>query len=140
MKGILAPDDARRAIELGVDGIIVSNHGGRQLDYAPAAIDMLPFVIKAVRRKVPVLVDGGIRRGTDIVKCLAMGASAVLIGRPMLWALTLGGEEGVKEARELVQGELELGMALLGCRSIDEITEEYLIPPSEQIRIHPSRL
>lgn len=140
VKGILAPDDARKAVELGADGIIVSNHGGRQLDYAPAAVDMLPFVVKAVRGKVHVLVDGGIRRGTDVIKCLAMGASAVLIGRPMLWALTLGGQEGVKEALNLVQGELELGMALLGCRSLDEISEEFLIPPNEALRIHPSRL
>jgi (S)-2-hydroxy-acid oxidase len=140
VKGILAPDDARKAVSLGVDGIIVSNHGGRQLDHAPSAVDMLPFIIAAVQGRVPVLVDGGVRRGTDVIKCLAMGAVGVLIGRPMLWALTLGGEQGVEAALRMLQSEVELGMALLGCRSVAEVTQEYLIPLCEPLRIHPSRL
>jgi (S)-2-hydroxy-acid oxidase len=140
VKGILAPDDARKAISLGVDGIIVSNHGGRQLDHAPSAIDMLPMVVAAVAGRVPVLVDGGVRRGTDVIKCLAMGAAGVLVGRPMLWALTLGGKHGVEAALGMLQGELELGMALLGCTSVAEVTKEYLIPLAEPLRIPQSRL
>ncbi|GAB4813332.1 hypothetical protein N2152v2_000378 [Parachlorella kessleri] len=118
VKGILAPSDARRAVEVGVDGIIISNHGGRQLDTVPATIDMLPHVARAVNGRVPLLIDGSIRRGSDVVKCLALGASAVLVGRPMLWALTLGGQQGVQSALELLQGEIELDMALLGCRAL----------------------
>ncbi|PSC71251.1 glycolate oxidase [Micractinium conductrix] len=125
LKGILAPDDAWRAVELGADGIILSNHGGRQLNYAPAAVEMLPAVAEAVGGRVPLLVDGGITRGTDIIKCLALGASAVLVGRPLLWALTLGGQRGVEEAVGLLQNELELSMALLGCSSVDQITRDF---------------
>eukprot|EP00887_Chlorella_sp_A99_P007368 scaffold2.g7368.t1 len=112
--GILAPDDARAGVEAGIDGIIVSNHGGRQLDFAPAAVDVLPAVAAAVQGRVPLLVDGGVRRGTDVAKCLALGADAVLLGRPLLWALTLGGQAGVAAALELLRAELELTMALLG--------------------------
>jgi len=140
VKGILAPDDARKAVSLGVDGIIVSNHGGRQLDHAPSAIDVLPMVVAAVQGQVPVLVDGGVRRGTDVIKCLALGASGVLVGRPMLWALTLGGKQGVEAALEMLRGELELGMALLGCRRVAEVTKDYLIPLGEPLRIPQSRL
>jgi isopentenyl diphosphate isomerase/L-lactate dehydrogenase-like FMN-dependent dehydrogenase len=140
VKGILAPDDARKAVSLGVDGIIVSNHGGRQLDHAPSAIDVLPMVVAAVQGRVPVLVDGGVRRGTDVIKCLALGASGVLVGRPLLWALTLGGKQGVEAALKMLQGELELGMALLGCTSVAQVTKDYLIPLGEPLRIPHSRL
>jgi (S)-2-hydroxy-acid oxidase len=140
VKGILAPDDARKAVSLGADGIIVSNHGGRQLDHAPSAIDVLPMVVAAVDGRVPVLVDGGVRRGTDVIKCLAMGAAGVLVGRPMLWALTLGGKQGVEAALGMLQGELELGMALLGCTKVSEVTKDYLIPLGEPLRIPHSRL
>ncbi|KAL4525597.1 hypothetical protein Ndes2437A_g04047 [Nannochloris sp. 'desiccata'] len=140
LKGILAPDDARKAVSMGVDGIIVSNHGGRQLDHAPSAIDVLPMVVAAVQGRVPVLVDGGVRRGTDVIKCIALGASGVLVGRPMLWALTLGGKKGVEAALRMLQGELELGMALLGCRSVAEVTKDYLIPLGEPLKIPQSRL
>lgn len=140
VKGILAPDDARKAVALGADGIIVSNHGGRQLDFSPAPIDMLPHVVKAVQGKVPVLVDGGIRRGTDVIKCLALGAKAVLLGRPLLWALTLGGEDGVRQALGMLREELELAMALLGCTTLDQITSDYVLMPPEQFSMPVSRL
>lgn len=120
VKGILAPDDARKAVSLGADGIIVSNHGGRQLDYTPSAIDVLPMVVSAVQGRVPVLVDRGVRRGTDVIKCLALGAQGVLVGRPMLWALTLGGKQGVEAALTMLRGELELAMALLGCTRVSD--------------------
>ena len=139
VKGILAPDDARKAVQHGVDGIIVSNHGGRQLDFAPSAVDMLPHVLAAVGGAVPVLVDGGLRRGTDVVKCLALGATAVLVGRPMLWALTLGGQDGVEQALGVLQDEVELCMALLGCRTVAEVTADFLIPPDQALRLPASR-
>ncbi|KAL4422891.1 hypothetical protein ABPG75_009088 [Micractinium tetrahymenae] len=129
LKGILSPDDARRAVELGVDGIILSNHGGRQLNFAPAAVDMLPSVVAAVGGRVPLLVDGAITRGTDVIKCLALGASAVLVGRPLLWALTLGGQRGVEEAVEMLRYELELSMALLGVQNVEQISSDFVIPP-----------
>jgi len=125
---------------MGVDGIIVSNHGGRQLDFAPAAVDVLPYIVAAVGGKVPVLVDGGIRRGTDVIKCLALGAKAVLIGRPLLWALTLGGEDGVEQALRMVHAELELGMALLGARTVQEVDASHLVKPGNPIQLHQSRL
>lgn len=140
-QGVLAPCDARKAIELGVDGIIVSNHGGRQLDYAPAAIDVLPHIMTAVQGQVPVLIDGGIRRGTDILKCLSLGANAVLLGRPLLWALTLGGQGGVEEALDMVRRELEMGMALLGCAKLNELNADFVVPPADwPARIPAGRL
>jgi isopentenyl diphosphate isomerase/L-lactate dehydrogenase-like FMN-dependent dehydrogenase len=96
---VLAPADARLAVKYGADGIIVSNHGGRQLDYSPAALDVLPAVVAAVDGKVPVMMDGGIRRGTDVLKALALGASAVLLGRPVLYGLAVGGPGGVTQVR-----------------------------------------
>ena len=141
IKGVLAPDDAKKAVEIGVSGIIVSNHGGRQLDFAPAAIDVLPLIATAVNKRIPILVDGGIRRGTDVVKSIALGADAVLIGRPMLWALTLGGEQGVNAALSDLKSDIELAMALLGCRKIDDITEGFVMRPhASQYIVHPSRL
>ncbi|KAL4451168.1 hypothetical protein ABPG77_009240 [Micractinium sp. CCAP 211/92] len=140
LKGILSPDDARRAVQLGADGIILSNHGGRQLNFAPAAVDMLPSVAEAVGGRVPLLVDGGITRGTDVIKCLALGASAVLVGRPLLWALTLGGQRGVEEAAELLRYELELSMALLGVQSVGQISSDFIIPPrGGHLHIPPAR-
>ena len=138
VKGVLAPDDARRAVEAGASGVIISNHGGRQLDFAPAAIDMLPYVVKAVNGKIPVLVDGGVRRGTDVLKCIALGANAVLIGRPMLWALTIGGEKGVQAALESLKDDIELSMALLGCRRVDEVDEGCVMRPSDSQLVVPT--
>jgi 4-hydroxymandelate oxidase len=120
LKGILDPDDAARAIDHGADGIIVSNHGARNLDTVPATIDALPHVAARVARRVPLLVDGGIRRGTDIVKALALGASAVLIGRPYICALASEGAGGVARVVTILRQELETAMALLGrSRSAD---------------------
>jgi 4-hydroxymandelate oxidase len=122
LKGILHPDDAERAAKLGVRAIIVSNHGGRNLDSGLAPIEALKAVVDRVAGSVPVLVDGGIRRGTDVVKALALGASAVLIGRPYLYGLAVAGAEGVARVVEMLRTELEMAMALIGCatlRSID---------------------
>lgn len=205
LQGVLAPDDARAAIRAGSDGIVVSNHGGRQLDGTPSALDVLPHVAAAVAGRVPILMDGGVRRGTDVLKvegaglvggaprggglgplrgptqpcawervrcrrrpctealpcakilcfiththkdrrtntpppsllpssiptpqCLALGASAVLIGRPVLWGLTLGGEEGVRAVLSTMRAELELSMALLGVASVQGLNRDYLVPP-----------
>ena len=127
IKGLLAPEDAELALSYGVDGIIVSNHGGRQLDGAPTALEVLPQVLRVVQGRVPVLIDGGIRRGTDVLKALAMGASAVLLGRPILYGLAVGGEAGVARVLELLRGELELAMALTGCASVREIGASLLM-------------
>jgi 4-hydroxymandelate oxidase len=121
LKGIVRADDAARAAEEGLDGVIVSNHGARQLDGAPASIDALPGVVAAVAGRCPVLVDGGIRRGTDVLKALALGAAAVLVGRPVLWGLAVGGEHGVARVLEILQHELSLAMALAGCARIADI-------------------
>jgi 4-hydroxymandelate oxidase len=121
LKGILSADDAARALDAGADGIIVSNHGGRNLDTVPATIDALPEVAARVAGRVPVLVDGGIRRGTDVLKAIAHGASAVLIGRPYLHGLAVGGAEGVARVVGLLRREFEMAMALTGRRTIAEI-------------------
>lgn len=126
VKGIMRGDDAQMAIEHGADGIIVSNHGGRQLDTAPATIDVLSEVVQAVNGRVDVLVDGGIRRGTDIVKALALGAKAVLLGRPVLWGLTVDGEDGVGHVLDLLLAEFDNAMAQCGCRNPSEITPDLL--------------
>jgi 4-hydroxymandelate oxidase len=126
LKGIVHPDDACLALTHGVDGIIVSNHGGRQLDTAVATIEVLPEIVDAVAGRLPVLVDGGIRRGTDVLKALALGAAAVAIGRPVLWGLTVAGEAGVGNVLELLRREMDLAMALCGCSSIVEINRDLL--------------
>jgi len=114
LKGVLHPDDADQAARMGVGGILVSNHGGRNLDTAPATIDALPAIVDRVGGRIPVLVDGGIRRGTDVVKALAIGASAVLIGRPYAYGLAVGGAEGVARVVKILRTELEMAMALVG--------------------------
>jgi 4-hydroxymandelate oxidase len=126
LKGILRGDDAARALDYGVDGIIVSNHGGRQLDTCAATIDALPGVVAAVNGRVPVLVDGGVRRGTDIVKALALGAAAALVGRPILWALAVDGEAGVGHALDLLHDELVLALLLCGCESLAAVTPDLI--------------
>jgi 4-hydroxymandelate oxidase len=121
VKGILRADDAVRAVEYGAQAIVVSNHGGRQLDGAIASLDALPEIIAAVDGKAEVLLDGGIRRGTDILKALAYGAKAVLLGRPVLWGLSVAGQIGVSHIISLLQDELNVAMALSGCATIADI-------------------
>ncbi|KAH7845240.1 hypothetical protein Vadar_034675 [Vaccinium darrowii] len=126
LKGVLTPEDAIKATEVGVDGIIVSNHGARQLDYSPATITVLEEVVIAVGGKIPVFIDGGIRRGTDIFKALALGAKAVMIGRPVLYGLAAKGEQGVRQVMEMLKNELELTMALSRCPTLKDITRNHL--------------
>jgi 4-hydroxymandelate oxidase len=126
IKGVLTAEDAERAVVSGAAGIIVSNHGGRQLDGAIATIDALPDIAERVAGRVPILLDGGIRRGTDILKALALGARAVLIGRPYLWGLAAAGEAGVLRVLELLRSELELAMALAGCPTLPAITRSLV--------------
>ncbi|HZE96080.1 MAG TPA: alpha-hydroxy acid oxidase [Planctomycetota bacterium] len=126
LKGILHPDDADRAVGLGVGGVVVSNHGGRNLDTAPATIEALPAIVDRVAGRVPVLVDGGIRRGTDVLKALAEGAAAVLIGRPYLCALAVGGADGVANAVGLLRSELETAMALCGRARIADVDRSLI--------------
>jgi len=128
VKGILTGEDARLAVEHGVAGIIVSNHGGRQLDGAPASLDVLPEVVDAVAGRVPVLMDGGIRRGTDVLKALALGARSVLVGRPLLFGLAAAGEEGVGRVLELLRDELVRALALLGCSRPEEVSRAHVWP------------
>jgi lactate 2-monooxygenase len=129
LKGILHADDARKAIDYGMSGIIVSNHGGRQVDGAISTTEALPSIANAVQEKIPVLIDSGIRGGADIFKALALGAKAVCIGRPYVYGLTIGGELGVKEVLQNMLTDFELTMALAGCRNISEITLEALQKP-----------
>ncbi|XP_067421424.1 2-Hydroxyacid oxidase 1 [Emydura macquarii macquarii] len=120
-KGILRADDAREAVKHGVNGILVSNHGARQLDGVPATIDVLPEIVEAVEGKVEVFLDGGVRKGTDVLKALALGATAVFIGRPIIWGLVYQGEEGAKEVLQMLKEEFQLAMALSGCCSVKGI-------------------
>lgn len=128
VKGIMTAEDAKVALDHGVDGIVVSNHGGRQLDGVAAGVTVLPEVVEAVGGRVPVLVDGGIRRGTDVLKCLALGATAVLVGRPVVWGLAAGGQEGVAEVLRILRDEVDNAMALAGVRSVAEITPAFVSP------------
>ena len=127
VKGILRGDDGLKAYEYGAKGIIVSNHGGRQLDGAIATFEALPEIVATVGDKMDILVDGGIRRGTDILKALALGAKAVLVGRPILWGLAAEGRKGVTHVLELLNEELDLAMALSGCTSIEDIDPSLVI-------------
>ncbi|MBW4626903.1 MAG: alpha-hydroxy-acid oxidizing protein [Brasilonema octagenarum HA4186-MV1] len=126
VKGILRADDAVRAVESGAKAIVVSNHGGRQLDGAIASIDALAEVVDAVGDRAEVLLDGGIRRGTDILRALALGAKAVLVGRPVLWGLAVAGEAGVAHVIDILRDELDVAMALSGCASLEKIDSSLL--------------
>jgi L-lactate dehydrogenase (cytochrome) len=121
IKGVMSVDDARRAVDIGATSIIISNHGGRQMDGVPAPIEMVADIADAVGGRASVIVDGGIRRGSHVMKALAMGASACMIGRPYLYGLAAGGQAGVERALELLNDELVRGMTLLGCCSIADI-------------------
>jgi isopentenyl diphosphate isomerase/L-lactate dehydrogenase-like FMN-dependent dehydrogenase len=126
IKGILTAEDAELACEHGATGMIVSNHGGRQLDGVPATLDALPEVVEATGGRAEVLLDGGVRRGTDVVKALALGARAVLVGRPVLWGLAVEGEAGVRRVLELLQDEVALALTLLGCPSPHAVTPAHV--------------
>jgi 4-hydroxymandelate oxidase len=128
LKGVLHPDDARIAVDRGADGLIVSNHGGRQLDTTAATLDRLPAIAEAVAGRVPLLLDGGVRRGTDVAKALALGARAVAIGRPVLWGLAVAGEAGVAKVLELLRAELTNALTLLGVGSPAELTPDQVEP------------
>lgn len=131
LKGVTHPADAKQAQALGADGLIVSNHGGRTLDTVPPTAELLPAVADAVGAGLPLLVDGGIRRGTDVLKALALGARAVLIGRPYAWALAHRGAHGVAHVLRLLRDELEIAMALMGVRTLDALRRDHLqlLPP-----------
>ena len=126
LKGILHPEEARRAMSLGVDGIIVSNHGGRQLDMVPSSLEALPEVLDAVNGRAPVLIDGGVRRGSHVVKALALGATACLIGRPQLWGLAAAGEHGVSWVLELLRREIDRTLGLGGWDCIADVDQSAL--------------
>jgi 4-hydroxymandelate oxidase len=127
-KGVLTAEDALLAAEHGCDAIVVSNHGGRQLDRAVSSLDALPEVVDAVGDRVEVLMDGGIRRGADVAIALALGAKAVLIGRPVIWGLAARGADGVQHVFELLRDELLLALALLGCSSPDAVGRGHVAP------------
>ncbi len=126
LKGISHPDDGRLATDHGAAAVFVSNHGGRQLDAAPATIDTLPAIVDALGGRLPVIVDGGIRRGTDVVTALALGADAVAIGRPVLWGLAIGGRQGVQNILETLRAEIRNTMTLCGCASLAELSRELI--------------
>lgn len=126
VKGVLHPEDALRAVRFGADAILVSNHGGRQLDQAPATVDALPAIADAVRGRIPVLLDGGVRSGADAVIALALGATAVGVGRPVLWGLAAAGEDGVREVLDVLREELEHTMALCGAASLGELSGDLV--------------
>jgi L-lactate dehydrogenase (cytochrome) len=126
VKGIVRADDGRRAAQAGADGVIVSNHGGRQLDGLPATIEVLPEVVAAVGEQLTVLLDGGVRRGSDVVKALALGASACLVGRPYLWGLAAGGEAGVERVLRILATEVDRTLALLGCPAARDLDQSFV--------------
>jgi isopentenyl diphosphate isomerase/L-lactate dehydrogenase-like FMN-dependent dehydrogenase len=126
VKGILSPEDAAAAIGVGADGVVVSNHGGRQLDHAPATLDVLPAVVEAVGGRGEVILDGGIRRGSDVVKALCLGASVVCIGRPYLYGLAAGGQSGVEAILDILRDEITRTLTLLGATSLDELGPQWL--------------
>jgi 4-hydroxymandelate oxidase len=126
VKGIVRGDDAVRAVEQGASGLVVSNHGGRQLDTSIATLRALEEVVSAVAGRAEVYIDGGVRRGTDILKALALGARATMLGRPVLWGLAVGGEQGVHDVLQLLHAEFDLAMALAGCRTVSEITRDLV--------------
>ncbi|TVU41392.1 hypothetical protein EJB05_14907, partial [Eragrostis curvula] len=140
VKGVITAEDTRLAVENGAAGIIVSNHGARQLDYVPATISALEEVVQAARGQIPVFLDGGVRRGTDVFKALALGAAGVFIGRPVVMALAVEGEAGVRNLLRMVREEFELTMALSGCTSLADITRNHVVTEADRLAVMPSRL
>jgi isopentenyl diphosphate isomerase/L-lactate dehydrogenase-like FMN-dependent dehydrogenase len=127
LKGILHPEDAKKALECGIDGIIVSNHGGRQLDGVIASIDALPSIVESVKGRIPILLDSGVRRGSDVVKALALGATGVLIGRPFLYGLAVGGQAGVETVLERLIQETEVSLSLSGIADLPELSRLKIV-------------
>jgi L-lactate dehydrogenase (cytochrome) len=130
-KGVLTGEDARRAVDEGAAAVIVSNHGGRQLDGAPASLRALLEVVRAVHGRAEVLMDGGIRRGSDIIKAICLGARAVLVGRAYVYGLAAAGEAGVARALQILRADLERTLALLGCRAVSDLDRSYVNLPAE---------
>jgi L-lactate dehydrogenase (cytochrome)/(S)-mandelate dehydrogenase len=130
LKGILHPEEAKAALDHGIDGLIVSNHGGRQLDGAPASIEALPAIADAARGRIPLMIDGGLRRGADVVKSLALGATACLIGRPQLWGLSVAGEAGVAQVLEIYRREIDRAMGLMGVTRLADLDRRILFSRS----------
>ncbi|CAH1250984.1 HAO1 [Branchiostoma lanceolatum] len=135
LKGIMTSEDAELAVQHGVQAVWVSNHGGRQLDSVPATIEVLPEVVRAVRGRVEVYMDGGVRTGTDVMKALALGARAVFVGRPPLWGMAHSGEEGVHHVLQILKDELSLAMALSGCKEIKDINPSLLQHENERAKL-----
>jgi isopentenyl diphosphate isomerase/L-lactate dehydrogenase-like FMN-dependent dehydrogenase len=133
IKGIDTREDARLCLDHGIDGILVSNHGGRATETGRATIEALPEVVAEVGNRIPVFIDGGVRRGTDVFKALALGAKAVGIGRPFLWGLGAFGQAGVDRVLEILQGELKLAMGNCGTSTVAEITRAYVATPDRKI-------
>src|SRR5581483_10837713 len=131
VKGVLTADDARRAVAEGAAAVVVSNHGGNTLDGLPTSLEVLPEIVAAVGDEVEVLVDGGIRRGSDVVKALALGARAVLLGRPFMWANAAAGGAGVSCVFDIFRREIDATLAVLGCTSVTELDESYVRVPAE---------
>lgn len=127
-KGLVTAEDARRAVDLGCNGVVVSNHGGRQLESCPASIDALPEVVAAVGDQTEVMIDGGIRRGNDVIKALALGAKVAIVGRPYIWGLAIAGQTGVEHMLGLIRSEIVRSMQLMGCESIDDLDPSWLEP------------
>jgi L-lactate dehydrogenase (cytochrome) len=134
VKGVLDPDDARQAVEVGVDGIVVSNHGGRQLDSVPSTKRALPDVLDAVGGRVPVLVDGGVRTGLDVIKLMALGASAVLVGRAWAWAVAARGEAGVRHMLKVIKADIDVALGLTGYTSAGEVDRSAVYEPTAGVR------
>jgi (S)-mandelate dehydrogenase len=126
IKGLVSPADAQRAAAMGLDGVVVSNHGGRQLDYCVAPIDVLPQIVSAVGTRLPIIIDSGFRRGSDVVKALALGAQAVMLGRSTLYGLIAGGQPGVERALEIFTTEIDRVLGLLGCNCVDELVPRFV--------------
>ncbi len=126
LKGILSPEDAEMAVQRGFAGVIVSNHGGRVLDTTPAPIEVLPQIVQQVAGRVPVLLDGGVRRGTDVLKAVALGAAAVLVGRPYIFGLTVAGAVGVAHVLNMLRAEFEVAMGLTGCATVEQIQRSVI--------------
>jgi isopentenyl diphosphate isomerase/L-lactate dehydrogenase-like FMN-dependent dehydrogenase len=128
VKGILDPEDAERAVGLGADGIVVSNHGGRQLDFALSSLDALPAIVRAVGARAEILLDGGVRRGSDVLKAVALGARAVMIGRPYVYGVAAAGERGASAILEIFRSEMERSLTLMGCGSVQDLDRSWILP------------